>query len=249
MKHEIETSVVIKKSKVPNHWSSAVPLRYKRNAINGDLNRAKHIASDFQSEVVRVKQKYTNVNFPINFTQSVINNFMESNSEENIVPNWLFLEDVKPLVYIRLPFCSKNEQLAKSFRNRLTSFTNDKIDIRIIWETKKIRSLFPLKDKVNHVSNVIYEGKCSCGLSYIGETKRNVDVRIKEHCDIRQKSEPAKHLYRNPLHTFDWKVICKAPMLTMKRKILEAYHIMSKRPVLNKNIELPSLTIFRHGIT
>ena len=89
-----------------------------------------------------------------------------------------------------------------------------------------------------------YEGKCSCGFSYIGETKRNVDVRFKEHCDIRRKSEPAKHLHRNPLHTFDWKVISKAPMLTMKRKILEAYHIMSKRPVLSKNIELPSLTIF-----
>ena len=32
----IETSVVVKESKRPNHWSSAVPKKYKRNAILGD---------------------------------------------------------------------------------------------------------------------------------------------------------------------------------------------------------------------
>ena len=34
----IETSVVVKESKIPNHWSSAVPKKYKRDAIVGDLH-------------------------------------------------------------------------------------------------------------------------------------------------------------------------------------------------------------------
>ena len=35
----IETSVVVRKSKIPKHWSSAVPRKYERNAILGDLHR------------------------------------------------------------------------------------------------------------------------------------------------------------------------------------------------------------------
>ena len=40
----IETSVVVKESKIPNYWSSAVPKKYKINAILGDL----HWANKFQ---------------------------------------------------------------------------------------------------------------------------------------------------------------------------------------------------------
>ena len=41
----------------------------------------------------------------------------------------------------------------------------------VLWYSRTIKSLFPLKDKVAHQSCVLYEGKCSCKLSYSGETK------------------------------------------------------------------------------
>ena len=47
----------------------------------------------------------------------------------------------------------------------------------VLWSTRNIKALFPLKDKVTHRSCVIYEGKCSCKLSYIGETTRNSQAR------------------------------------------------------------------------
>ena len=43
-----ETSVAVKESKIPNHWSSAVPKKYKRNAILGDLHRANKVWSNFE---------------------------------------------------------------------------------------------------------------------------------------------------------------------------------------------------------
>ena len=46
----IETSVLVKESKIPNHWSSAVTKKYKRNAILGDLHRAHKISSNFELE-------------------------------------------------------------------------------------------------------------------------------------------------------------------------------------------------------
>ena len=39
-------------------WSSNIPKCYKRNAINGDLHRAKRIATDFDNEIVQIKEKF-----------------------------------------------------------------------------------------------------------------------------------------------------------------------------------------------
>ena len=40
----IETSVVVKEFKIPNHWSSIEAKNYKWNAIPGDLHRAHKIS-------------------------------------------------------------------------------------------------------------------------------------------------------------------------------------------------------------
>ena len=53
----IETSVVVKESKIPNHWSSADLKKYKPNAILGDLQRAQKISSNFKLEKQRIKKK------------------------------------------------------------------------------------------------------------------------------------------------------------------------------------------------
>ena len=59
----IETSVVVKESKIPNHWSSAVPKKYKRDAILGDFHKAHGISSNFELENQCVKKKYLSINF------------------------------------------------------------------------------------------------------------------------------------------------------------------------------------------
>ena len=63
-------------------------------------------------------------------------------------------------------------------------------------------------------------GLCSCGEEYVGETKRHLEVRIAEHSDVKQKSEPARHLHKNPGYTFHWKILFKARN-TFKRNIVE----------------------------
>ena len=55
---EIKTQVLSKSTKLPVHWSSKIPVSYKRNAITGELHRAKRIASDFNKELKRIRQKY-----------------------------------------------------------------------------------------------------------------------------------------------------------------------------------------------
>ena len=71
----IETTVPVEESKIPNHWSSAVTKKYKRNAILGDLHRAHKISSNFELEKQRIKKKYLSVNFPYDFVQFTFNSY------------------------------------------------------------------------------------------------------------------------------------------------------------------------------
>ena len=81
----IETSVAIKESKILNHWLSAVPKKYKRNAILGDLHRAHKISSNFELEKQRTKKNYLRLSFPNNFIQSTFNSFQQKC--ESLIPN------------------------------------------------------------------------------------------------------------------------------------------------------------------
>ena len=73
---EIQTSVYRSDNKLPNHWNSKVPKKYKRNAINADLYRAERIASNMENETKIVKKKFTKAGFPTRFTDNVIRQFI-----------------------------------------------------------------------------------------------------------------------------------------------------------------------------
>ena len=162
----------------PVYWSSKVPFRYKKNAINGELHRAKKISSNFQSEIARIKAKFLKAGFPHKVIENTINNF-NNVDEELMIPRWLF--DERKTIAINLPFSNKNEHFSKKFCEKLEFYTNGKVKFNIIWSTRKIKSLFKIKDNVKHLSCVVYHGICSCGNNYIGETIRNAVTRIDKH--------------------------------------------------------------------
>ena len=130
----------------------------------------------------------------------------------------------------KLPYSPSNERDVKGFIEKIESFTNRKLKFIVLWSTRNVKSLFPLKDRVKHLSCVIYEHKCSCGRHYIGETIRNSDIRCNEHESTTGKSEPAKHLADNKSHMFLWKVSASAPLRFHKRKTLEAFFITKLKP-------------------
>ena len=63
------------------------------------------------------------------------------------------------------------------FLKKFHKLNNNSFRIAITWKTRNIQSLIPLKDKNDYKSFVIYKGDRSCGSRYIGETKRNAEVR------------------------------------------------------------------------
>ena len=167
--------------------------------------------------------------------------------DQPIIPEWLF--DQRKKVLFKLPYCPSNEREVKRFIDNIESFTDGKYQAIVLWSTRNLKSLLPLKDRVKHFSCVIYEGKCSCGKKYIGETVRNSDTRWNEHESVTGKSEPAKHFVSNSSHKFTWKVLASAPRHFRKRKILEAFFITKFKPELNDQVEHHALSLFRHGVT
>ena len=88
-----------------------------------------------------------------------------------------------------------------------------------------MRNLFRLKSKNPHPAYVVYEKICTWKESYIGETKRNVEIRWEEHSNTNKISEPSRHLKSNLTHAFTWKVLMDAPINDRVRKNLEASFI------------------------
>ena len=121
-----------------------------------------------------------------------------------------------------MPFYLKNEKCCACFIKILVSFVSEKVKFNVVWNTCKIQFILSLKDKVQHLSCVIYKGICSCGETYVAETIINCKIRWDEHNDVNTNSEHAKHLAKNIDHKFSWYILTSRPENTLKRKILEA---------------------------
>ena len=115
---------------------------------------------------------------------------------------------------------------------------------------RKTRSSFPLKDKNDYKSYVIYERDCSCCLCYIGETKHNAEVRWNEHYyNPTKSSKPSKHLRNNIDDCFAWTIISSDAKNAKARKNLEALWIDLLKSDLNKKKDFERLVLFRNGVT
>ena len=93
------TMVYRKTTKMPIHWNSKCPKRYKRNAITGDLYRAQRISTNFKEEISVIKSKYVKAKYPPRFIDSIIRNFLEKNDTQNeeddsfIIPPYFYNEE------------------------------------------------------------------------------------------------------------------------------------------------------------
>ena len=97
-------------------------------------------------------------------------------------------------------------------------------------------------------SGVVYQIPCKdCDQSYIGQTGRQLEVRIKEHkstAPSRKPSAVAEHK-EDTKHTIDWKAvkIVDKEDRAYPRLVREAIQIRKLKPELNRDqgLELPNI--------
>ena len=129
-------------------------------------------------EEIQIKRKtFIEADYPRPFVNSVINQHNNKtkkqkidNEDGYIIPPHLF-EEEKLFVLLKFPFCEQNELKSKDFIKYFHKFTNNNFRLAISWKTRKMKTLFKIKDKNLYPTCKIYFGKCEhCGDNYIGET-------------------------------------------------------------------------------
>ena len=177
-------------------------------------------------EEIQIKRKtFIEADYPRPFVNSVINQYNNKtkkqkidNEDGYIIPPHLF-EEEKLFVLLKFPFCEQNELKSKDFIKYFHKFTNNNFRLAISWKTRKMKTLFKIKDKNLYPACKIYYGKCEhCGDNYIGETYVITVTRWSEHDNPDHKSEPVEHIKRNIDHLFNWKILCPAPSQKHLRK-------------------------------
>ena len=85
----VMTKVYTRSKKFPVHGISKIPLRYKCNAITGELHWSNKTPSDLSNEMERIKIKYLQADFPVHIINEV---YHRSNQErdELLIPQLLF---------------------------------------------------------------------------------------------------------------------------------------------------------------
>ena len=90
---------------------------------------------------------------------------------------------------------------------------------------------------------------CICRETYIGETRRNAQIKWHDHEDPKKESEPAKHFRNHPDQSFSCQMLLSVPAKNHIRKTMKASLITLNRPTLNEQVESHRLLLFRNGIT
>ncbi|KYN13987.1 hypothetical protein ALC57_13817, partial [Trachymyrmex cornetzi] len=138
----------------------------------------------------------------------------------------------------------------KSISNKITNVINKAdylIGFRCINKLNKFIKSQKDKDELVKNNNVIYKINCdNCNASYVGQTKRQLQTRIKEHrnnirLDQSNHSVITKHI-KEYNHTFNWEdvKIVDSESNYKKRNISEMIHIKEQKNGLNlmKDTEL-----------
>ena len=85
-----------------------------------------------------------------------------------------------------------------------------------------MKQLFKFKSRKPLPQCVIYEVTCVCNETYIGEIRRNAQIRWNKPEDPKKESEPAKHLRNYPGSSLSWKMLLSAPANNHVRKVMKA---------------------------
>lgn len=142
---------------------------------------------------------------------------------------------------IVLPYVESSRKMAKHLKH---------FGFQVVYKPVLKLQFTMVKDKISN-QNLwgIYKIPCICDQSYIGQTKRSLKFRIKEHennvkkCNI-EKSSIAEHAWSNN-HSFQFsssELLQKSPDIH-QLNFLEAWEIHKNRTKIVNNIEIvPNLS-------
>ena len=187
-------------------------------------------------------------NYPIDFIFRTIRDRIKSVIQRINIPNNVHNDqknqnDRGPS-YFTVPYFD-------NVSNKFRDITRD-IDVRIsFFSLNKLNNIIKThKDKLSHTShsNIVYKINCNdCNASYVGQTGRQLNTRIKEHRNHINRNTSTKSVITehkiNFQHEFDWdniEILDHEPNYH-KRLVSEMIHIKRQKNSINMQTDTESL--------
>ena len=226
------------------NFHSHHPTTHKKGTVIGMVDRVLSLSHPqfYQKNLINTINLLLNNNYPLQFIFNTIRNrikhhfFKKSN---NITPDTEVEKKFFVIPYIK--------NVSEKFK-----FINSEHDCKIAYTCKNnlsniIKTGKDILDRVDNC-NVVYKIQChNCESSYVGQTKRKLSTRVKEHRkDINKKSGSPSTISQHRIdlgHDFNWndvKILDKEPVYN-KRLISEMLHIRSQTNSLNKQEDTEQL--------
>ena len=208
----------------------------KRNVVLALKNRAHKICSENT----------------VNREYEVINNDLKKNGYPS-----KFISNTQ--TNRNLPITSQNTPTIKYISGPYVKGASEKIGKLLLKYGTKLaskssntlrRNLCKLKDKREAYENsgIVYEIKClDCSATYIGETGRELKLRIKEHQENSRKKLPTSPIYKHLEETghrdFDWDNATIKGHSNRKhsRLFLETCFTLANENSINRHIDIPKV--------
>lgn len=238
----------------------------KHNVALSFIKRVFYLSdSKFRSDnISKIKTILLSNNYPIQYIRKLINQVLYTykKSKLNIT------NDTTKIIHGTITHIPKlTENICKTLTNK-----NSNIRIANKLNNTTNKMFTNLKDKISKgkTEGVVYKIPCQCDVSYIGETSKSLDTRIKQHMDdvrltrnkkvvfdaqqnnkddddklkfpLNQKSALVKHSIQSD-HNFKFEnvEIIDKEKITHKRKFKEACHIWLNTNTVNYKVDTEKL--------
>ena len=188
------------------NFSAIVPGSWKTGLVMCLLHQAQSICSSefyFRSEVAKLKEMFYSNGYPKSFFDKALEKFIEKQNMDVIPTADENTEDVKK-VNLTIPFLG---EASRKFAKQMVSLFKSTYNVKLVpvFTSTKIGDYFSLKSGTPfpYSSNVVYQFHClrDAGCSYIGQSKRHLTTRVKEHLSPPKlggaQSEIKTHIFDN----------------------------------------------------
>jgi len=230
------------------NWTACCPLQWKQGLMYCFLHRAWTICSSYailHSEWDKLKSIFVRNGYPVSIFDKCLKAFLNrkfvksQRGEIDDEPERMFV--------LQIPYVGKASLL---FRRKMVKLVDEIYGrrLRCIFTSCKVKNYFSLKCKTNSflAAHVVYQFCCQrdAEVSYIGETKRHLGIRVDEHLKgkfsavgdhLRECETCQDKLSTGELDYRNFKVI-KSGTTKFDVQILEALLIKKHAPSLNKQI-------------
>jgi hypothetical protein len=247
------------------NYDSVAPLSWKIGLVKCFVHRAYKICSDetlLSKEVEMLRDIFYKNGYPRHFFDKISAEYINKKKKQNLVQHNTEVQDqqqshsqsdqvdkengqepFRPM--IKIPFIGKSSTLFSRKLRRLVK-SECELDVRVVYQTKKVKDYFVLKDDIPKAikSKVVYKFTCSSdsSVSYIGYTKRNLLERVKEHLGgntaISDHISVCSSCNTNGVTIKNFEIL-KTCRTEYDTKVYEATFIKRNDPVLNRQLVKP----------